>query len=72
MPEKSDDPSMIEQLNGRLLKLSYRRVRLYLDDLGRIWTHDRNEGHACVGTLKDAEQYVQHLEHEDLTIAVMA
>jgi len=62
----------LEELNRRLTKLSYRYVRLYQDDLGLIWTHDRDEGRACVGSFEDADQYVRHLEHEDRSISIMA
>jgi hypothetical protein len=44
----------LEELNTRLTRLSYRHVRLYGDDLGHIWTHDRDNGRACVGALEDA------------------
>jgi hypothetical protein len=66
---ESEDGSSLEPLNQRLRKLSYRHVRLYRDDLGLIWTHDRNEGRRCVGTFGDAEQYVRYLEHEDCSIS---
>jgi hypothetical protein len=71
MLEESEGGSTLEELNHRLTKLSYRHVRLYQDDLGLIWTHDRDDGRACVETLEDAEQYVRHLEHEDRSISVM-
>ncbi len=66
---ESEYESNLARLNQRLGKLSYRHVRLYQDDLERIWTHDRNEGRACVGTFEDAVQYVRHLEHEDRSIS---
>jgi hypothetical protein len=71
MLEEPKGQLTLEELNLRLTKLSYRYVRLYQDDLGLIWSHDRDDGRACVGALEDAEQYVRHLEHEDLSISIM-
>jgi hypothetical protein len=71
MLEEPKGELILEEFNSRLRKLSYRYVRLYQDDLGLIWTHDRDEGRACVGTFEDAEQYVRHLEHEDSSISMM-
>jgi hypothetical protein len=44
---------------------SAREIHVGMSGLGL------SAGRACVRALEDAEQYVRHLEHEDLSISIM-
>ncbi len=66
---------MLDQLNQRLSRLSYRSLRLYEDSNRGVWAEEFTcniQGESTyLGSYQDAALYVEKLEAEERAVAVM-